>query len=211
MLKSIKLKSGLKPLKMNSIHNSNDGKNTAIHNYFQNSKSNQSKINIIIQNNENSNYNKEPQHHVEGGYERHYGKEENCPLCKNMKKKSQLLEEKIFGFERNKFIARPFGKKEDLKMTGDFKDKLMKKVIDNPKNEEEKNINNNANPHNTLQSKLKQSIFKDTQSKYSSKRNLSMKNFNNKNEPKKAGSIEDSNLGNIFDIQFPAINSYFHS
>ena len=31
------------------------------------------------------------------GYERHFGNEANCPLCKNMKKKSQYMEEIIFG------------------------------------------------------------------------------------------------------------------
>jgi hypothetical protein len=218
LLKSIKVKTGLKPLKMNALHNSNEGKNIAINNYLQNSKSSESKLNLLIQNNENSNYNREHHHHAEG-YERHYGKEEKCPLCKNMKKKSEYMEEKIFGPEHKKFISKPITKKEDLKITGEYKELFMKKFLENPNKEEEKNINNNyntinkdVNPYNTLQCRSKQNFYKDNQTKFISKRNQSMKNFNKKNESNKSLiSVKDSNLGNIFDIQFPAINSYFHS
>ena len=56
--------------------------------FSQNSHTYDNQINIILSN-------KETHHMV--GYERHFGKEANCPLCKNMKKKSQHMEEKIFG------------------------------------------------------------------------------------------------------------------
>ena len=55
-------------------------------------------------------------------------------------------------------------------------------------------------------------MFRDTQRKYSSRRNQSVKNIYNKNESDQSlGNIKDYNLGNMFDVQFPAINSYFHS
>ena len=220
LLKSIKIKTGLKPLKINSIRNSNEGKNTTNNpHYLQNSKTNDSKINIQInQNNENSNSNKELHHIV--GYERHYGKEENCPVCKNMKKKSDYMEEIIFGQERKKFGIRPFIKKEDFNINNELKNKFKKKFMDLPQKEEEKNINYNnfllqdVNPHNTVQSKSKskQNLFRDTQRKYSSRRNQSVKNIYSKNESDQSlGNTKDYNLGNMFDIQFPAINSYFHS
>ena len=220
LLKTIKIKIELKPLKINSKRNSNEVKNTVNNpHYLQNSKSKDSKINIQInQNNENSNSNKEL-HHIEL-YERHYGKEENCPVCKNLKKKNDYMEEIIFGQERKKFGIKPFIKKEDFNLNNEFKNKFKKKLVNLPQKEEEKNINYNnflikdVNPHNTVQSKSKskQNLFRDTQRKYSSRRNQSVKNIYNKNESDQSlGNIKDYNLGNMFDIQFPAINSYFHS
>lgn len=49
-------------------------------------------INIILSN-------KETNHMV--GYERHFGKEENCPLCKNLKKKLLHMEERVYGLNKN--------------------------------------------------------------------------------------------------------------
>ena len=221
LVKSIKIKTGLKPLKFNNSNkNSIDMKNK-IKNPFclQNSKSNDSKLNLQnLQNinNENSYTNKDMNHIV--GYEKHFGKEENCPLCKSMKKKSQHMEELIFGQTRKRSGIKSFINKEDLIMNQDQKEKnkLKKKFMDFYKKEEEKNINNNLlkdlNPHYTVQSKGKSNYFRDNQRKFSSRRNLSVKNIYNRNETEQSiGNIRDNNFGNMFDVQFPAINSYFHS
>ena len=188
--------------------------------YLQNSKSNDSKLNLPnLQNinNENSYTNKDMNHFV--GYEKHFGKEENCPLCKSMKKKSQHMEELIFGQTRKRSGLKPFIKKEDLILNQEqkeFKNKLKKKIKDFYQKEEEKNINNNLikdlNPHYTMQSKGKLNHFRDNQRRFSSRRNLSVKNIYNRNETDQSiRNMRDNNFGNIFDIQFPAINSYFHS
>ena len=225
LVKSIKIKTGLKPLKFNnSNRNSNDTKNqNKNHFYLQNSRSNDSKLNLqnlqnINNNFENSNSNKEIHHLV--GYEKHYGIEENCPVCISRKKKSQEMEEKIFGDSRKRSSKKPFIKREDLIMNQnqrEFNNDLKRKFMDYYKKEEEKNLNHNLfkdlNPHFTVQSKGKpnQNIFRDNQRKFSSRRNLSVKNIYNRNETDQSIAFGDNKYGNMFDVQFPAINSYFHS
>ena len=181
------------------MQNSKDSNNIYYNNNnLQNSKNSEGKINIIIPNIDNNNFN----HHHEG-YERHYGKEEKCPVCKNMKKRSQFMEDRIFGQEQKKFISRPFIK--DFKTNIEPRDKFNKKMMEIPKKEEEKNLYNN----NNTQGKSKLNSFKETQTRFYSKRNQSMKNFYKKNDSNQ--SLSNINYGNLFEVQFPAINSYFHS
>ncbi len=112
------------------------------------------------------------------------------------------MENIIFGEDRKKLAAKS----------------AKRQLMDYYKNEEEKNINNNLlrdlNPHYTMysKSKSKQNLFRDNQRKFSSRRNLSVKNIYNRNETDQSvGNKINYNNDNMFDVQFPAINSYFHS
>ena len=233
--KGIKIKTNLKPLKFNySRKNSRNSMDTKSQNrnqvknpfynkspYVSNSKNSDSRVLLQNQNNPiidniNSNNNRIINHYHGAGYERHYGIVENCPVCRSMQKKSEYMEEIIFGESRKKLNLKPTIKKEDFNPNSDqneFKMKLKKKFIDFYKKEEEKNINNNLirdlNPNATLynKSKSKSNLFKDLHRKYSFRRNQSVKNIN-KNE---SDQSEGNSRINIFDAQFPAINSYFHS
>lgn len=189
--------------------------------YVANSKNSDNRVllqnqnNLIIDNINSNNY-RDVNHYHRAGYERHYGIVENCPVCRSMQKKSEYMEEIIFGHNRKKLNLKPTIKKEEFypnSNQNEFKMKLKKKLIDFYKKEEEKNINNNLvrdlNPNTTLynKSKSKSNLFKDLHRKYSFRRNQSVKNFN-KNE---SDQSEGNSRINIFDAQFPAINSYFHS
>ena len=189
--------------------------------YGANSKNSDSRVLLQNQNNPiidniNSNNYREINHYHGAGYERHYGIVENCPVCRSMQKKSEYMEEIIFGQSRKKLNLKPNIRKEEFNPNlnqNEFKMKLKKKFMDLYKKEEEKNINNNLirdlNPNSTLynKSKSKSNLFKDLHRKYSFRRNQSVKNLN-KNE---SDQSEGNSRINIFDAQFPAINSYFHS
>ena len=225
-VQAIKIKTNLKPLKFNKNKevNINQAKQIEIKRYpmvhsnkslNQNSKTFDSQINHLHnkqnQNLEsNININKETHHMV--GYDRHFGIEENCPLCKNMKKKSQFMEEKIFGLNK-RINQKPMTANENRE---DIYGKIKNNFFGGYRKEEEKNINNNLFKDLNLlyssqtQNRIKQNMFKDMQRKRSAKKNLSVKNIFKIN-------IEHSNpynrnsLGSFSDIEFPAINSYFHS
>jgi hypothetical protein len=233
--KGIKIKTNLKPLKFkysrknsrNSMDTKTQNRNQVknpFHNkspYVINSKNSDSRVLLQNQNNPiidniNSNNYRDVNHYHRAGYERHYGIVENCPVCRSMQKKSEYMEEIIFGESRKKLNLKPNIKKEEFYPNSnhnEFKMKLKKKFIDFNKKEEEKNLNNNLlrdlNPNTTLydRSKSKSNLFKDLHRKYSFRRNQSVKNFN-KNE---SDQSEGNSRINIFDAQFPAINSYFHS
>ena len=87
------------------------------------------------------------------------------------------------------------------------------------KKEEEKNLSNNAlkelkdfNMHYMGQNKnrMKQNMFKDLQRKYSAKKSLSFKNMFKITSEQNNG-YNRNNFGSFSDVEFPAINSYFHS
>ena len=148
------------------------------------------------------------------GYERHFGKEANCPLCKNMKKKNLFMEEKIFGNKKiniNKpSTANPNKNRYELsrKIKNKFKGGLWR--------EEEKNLNNNyykdLNKIYTGQNKnkMKPNIFRDMQRKNSAVKNRGIK-YMFKNPTENNNLFKRNSLGNFNELEFPAINSYFHS
>ena len=126
------------------------------------------------------------------------------------------MEEKIFGHSRKKSGTRPYLKREDLIMNQNLNN-TKQKFMDYYKKEEEKNLNNNLfrdlNPHYTVQGKgrINQNLFRDNQRKFSGRRNLSVKNIYNRNETDNSIGFGDNKYEKMFDVQFPAINSYFHS
>ena len=231
-IQSIKIKSSIKPIpfKYNKIKNIN--KNTieaqtkqiqlkrypllrSNKSFTQNSKIYDSQLNLFqkqnLENNIN-NANKETHHMM--GYERHFGIEENCPLCKNMKKKNQYMEEMILG-PNKKIIQKP-------NTVNQNKDELYSRINNNFNNdykkEEEKNINNNnifkdLNLLYSSQSKnrLRQNMFKDIQRRQSAKKNISGKLNMFKITTDHNNVYNRNNLGSFSDLEFPAINSYFHS
>ena len=202
---SIQIKSpSLKPLKINSNQNTNliiSQNNNNLNNI--NNKSFDNQINIIL--------NKE--HHMVG-YERHFGKEANCPLCKNMKKKNLFMEEKIFGNKKiniNKpSTANPNKNRYELSR------KIKNKFKGGQWREEEKNLNNNyykdLNKIFTGQNKnkMKPNIFRDMQRKNSAVKNRGIK-YMFKNPTENNNLFKRNSLGNFNELEFPAINSYFHS
>ena len=84
------------------------------------------------------------------------------------------------------------------------------------KKEEEKNLNNNVFKDLNMyyigqnKNKTKQNMFKDIQRKYSAKKSLSFKNMF-KITSEQNNAYNRNNFGSLSDIEFPAINSYFHS
>ena len=149
------------------------------------------------------------------GYERHFGKEANCPLCKNMKKKSQYMEEKIFGQGR---IPNP--KPQTANPTQSHNDpngRFRNKIIGMNRKEEEKNFNNNIlkdlNLHfaGHAKNRMKNNIFRDMQRKYSAKKNIGIKNMYRIMGEQTRGGNHRNSIGSFSDVEFPAINSYFHS
>ena len=217
---SIKIKSNLKPVIFNNNNNNNQiinipqnqlqPKNTLKDNksFCTNSRTYDNQINIIFNNNKDT-------HHMVG-YERHFGKEEQCPLCKSRKKKSQFMEDKIFGpnkqINSKPLTANPNQYRNELNY------RFRNKIIGINKKEEEKNFSNNIfrdlNINHVGQNKTKikpNNVFRDMQRKYSAKKSMNIKNmFKIVNEPFK-GYNNKNNLGNFSDVEFPAINSYFHS
>ena len=171
----------------------------------QNARTCDNQINIILSN-------KETHHMV--GYERHFGKEENCPLCKTMKKKSQYMEEKIFGMNKKQNVTKQL--MVNVNQTLNQNDLYKNQMLVFNKKEEEKNLNNNVlkdtNMHYIGQNinRMKQNMFKDIQRKYSAKKSLSFKNMFKITSEQNNG-YNRNNFGSLSDIEFPAINSYFHS
>ena len=232
-IQSIKIKSGIKPIPFKYTHINNKNKNTiepqtkqiqikrypllrSNKSFTQNSKTYDSQLNFFqkqnLENNIN-NANKETHHMM--GYERHFGIEENCPLCKNMKKKNQYMEEMILG-PNKKIIKKPNTANQN-------KDELYSRINNNFNNdykkEEEKNINNNNNIFKDLnllyssqsKNRLRQNMFKDIQRRQSAKKNISRKLNMFKITTDHNNVYNRNNLGSFSDLEFPAINSYFHS
>ena len=219
---AIKIKSGLKPIKpstnnknINLIQSQNQEKNSEKMNsnksFSQNSHTYDNQINIILSN-------KETHHMV--GYERHFGKEANCPLCKNMKKKSQYMEEKIFG--QNKQInvkpltANPNTNLYNINNINEINAKYTKRNFGFNKKEEEKNLNNNILKDLNLyyigqnKNRMKQNMYRDLHRKYSARKSANVKNlYRIANEAK--NGFNRNSIGSFSDVEFPAINSYFHS
>ena len=83
------------------------------------SKQNLQNQNNPIIDNINSNNNRIINHYHGAGYERHYGIVENCPVCRSMQKKSEYMEEIIFGESRKKLNLKPTIKKEDFNPNSD--------------------------------------------------------------------------------------------
>ena len=214
-ISAIKIRASLKPVKkINNkkiIKNQNQEKNNINIMFDDNKSLNQNartcdnQINIILSN-------KETHHMV--GYERHFGKEENCPLCKTMKKKSQYMEEKIFGMNKKQNVTKQLV--VNVNQTLNQNDLYKNQMLVFNKKEEEKNLNNNVlkdtNMHYIGQNinRMKQNMFKDIQRKYSAKKSLSFKNMFKITSEQNNG-YNRNNFGSLSDIEFPAINSYFHS
>ena len=215
-LDTIKLKSNLKPVifannqKQIFFQGQNQPKNIQIKDnksFCVNSKTYDNQINIIFSN-------KETHHMV--GYDRHFGKEEQCPLCKTMKKKTQFMEDKIFG--QNKIVNSKPLTANPAQYSNELNYRFKNKIVGINKKEEEKNFNNNIFRELNIKhvgqnkNKIKQNnIFRDVQRKYSAKKSMAVKNmFKIVNEPYK-GNNNKNILGNLSDVEFPAINSYFHS
>ena len=213
-IESVKIKSkNLNPLKLtnnpksNLIQSQNQPNNIQINNdksFSQNSRTYDNQINIVFSN-------KDTHHMV--GYERHFGIEANCPLCKNMKKKSQYMEEIIFGQTKSNnkpLTANPTQNRNEPNM------KFRNKIIGLNRKEEEKNLNSNLLKDLNLnyigqgKNKMKQNMFRDMQRKYSAKRSMGFKNmYKVMNEPNRIN--HRNSIGSFSDVEFPAINSYFHS
>ena len=215
---AIKIRATLKPVKKINNKKINKNQNQEKNNINivfddnkslnQNARTCDNQINIILSN-------KETHHMV--GYERHFGKEENCPLCKTMKKKSQYMEEKIFGMNKKQNTAKQLV--VNMNQTSYQNDSNKNQMLILNKKEEEKNLSNNAlkelkdfNMHYMGQNKnrMKQNMFKDLQRKYSAKKSLSFKNMFKITSEQNNG-YNRNNFGSFSDVEFPAINSYFHS
>jgi hypothetical protein len=208
---AIKIKASLKPVK--NINNKkiiqSQDQDKDINIVFEdnklmnhNSRTCDNQINIILSN-------KETNHMV--GYERHFGKEENCPLCKNLKKKLLHMEERVYGLNKNLNT-----KSLVVNQTLNQNEINNNQISMFNKREEEKNLNNNIlkdlNMYYIGQSKnrMKQNMFRDLQRKYSAKKSASFKNmFKSTSEQNNGYNI--NNYGSFSDVEFPAINSYFHS
>ncbi len=215
---AIKIRATLKPVKKINNKKINKNQNQEKNNINivfddnkslnQNARTCDNQINIILSN-------KETHHMV--GYERHFGKEENCPLCKTMKKKSQYMEEKIFGMNKKQNTTKQLV--VNMNQTSYQNDSNKNQMLILNKKEEEKNLSNNAlkelkdfNMHYMGQNKnrMKQNMFKDLQRKYSAKKSLSFKNMFKITSEQNNG-YNRNNFGSFSDVEFPAINSYFHS
>ena len=210
---AIKIKSNLKPLKNsnNNLQNQIQDRNIPQNNnksFSQNSGSYENQINIVFSNNLNG----ETHHMV--GYDRHFGRESQCPLCRNMKKKTKQMEEKIFGLNKQPIIkpqtAHPTANNNDLNR------RFRHKIFGVNKKEEEKNLNNNLfkdlNLYNVGENRnmMRPNIFRDIPRKFSAKRSVGMKNTYKLSNDHRIG-LNRNSLGSFSDVEFPAINSYFHS
>ena len=199
LIKKKKMKIELKPLKVNNLTKTCFSGKNLIKNPFY--------IKVKNKNvDKNLHFNSNNIHHYEA-YEKHFGNEESCPLCLSMQKRSQFMEDMIFGPARQK------GKSNESKFENRFelKNQLKKRIMEFSKKEEEKNINNffrdlNNNNNNYMNSNFtdNRNCFDDFHKKFSFRRNQSSKMFNNKNDTER-------NNENMSKVEFPAINSYFHS
>ena len=201
-LNSIQIKtSNLKPLKINNNLNSNLIISHNNNDININNKSFDNQINIIFD-----------KDHV--GYHRHFGKEANCPLCKNMKKKTQNMENKIFG-KRTININKP-STAYPLKNRNELNQRIKNRFRGGLWKEEEKNLNNNVFKDLNLlytgqnKNKIKPNLYRDLQRKYSANRNIGTK-YMFKIPTENNNIYNRNNLGNFNELEFPAINSYFHS
>ena len=215
---AIKIKSGLKPIKASSnnknlilIQSQNQEKSSGLINsnksFSQNSRTYDNQINIILSN-------KETHHMV--GYDKHFGKEENCPLCNKLKKKTQHMQEKMFGLNVKPLTANP---NNDLYKDNinDVNARNKKRNFAFNKKEEEKNLNNNLLKDLNLyyigqnKNRMKPNMHKDLQRKCSERKSANAKNKYKIANEAKNGTYKNNNIGSFSDIEFPAINSYFHS
>jgi hypothetical protein len=149
------------------------------------------------------------------GYDKHFGKEENCPLCNKLKKKTQHMQEKMFGLNVKPLTANP---NNDLYKDNinDINARNKKRNFAFNKKEEEKNLNNNLfkdlNLYNVGENRnmMRPNIFRDIPRKFSAKRSVGMKNTYKLSNDHRIG-LNRNSLGSFSDVEFPAINSYFHS
>ena len=127
------------------------------------------------------------------------------------------MEEKIFGMNKKQNTAKQL--LVNMNQTSYQNDSNKNQMLILNKKEEEKNLSNNAlkelkdfNMHYMGQNKnrMKQNMFKDLQRKYSAKKSLSFKNMFKITSEQNNG-YNRNNFGSLSDIEFPAINSYFHS
>ena len=201
----------LKPIKINKtmknsfdkyrVKNSHTSKSNQYHNYY--SKDN---------NNDNN-----AQHLID--YDRHFGNEENCPLCQMLIKKNKFMENIVCGnfYKKKKHYLKKinYGLQKN---PSDNMYNLRNKIINNDKKEDDKeftNINNcmkcnEVMPKFSIQSKT---FYKDLDKLFSFKRIMSVKNLN-KNEveyPDVPENVKKNEQQKGEHFLFPAINSYFHS
>ena len=136
-------------------------------------------------------------------YIKHKGKIENCPLCLEMTKKSEYNKNKIMNNNNN--------------------DKLNKKLMDYCRKEEINKLKIiNINNRKIIE---RNNSFRDYSKTNKAKNNIQIKksfnSFNkNKNELKRKTNLMDyfsnndssilHNYTHLINIEFPAINSYFH-
>ena len=138
-------------------------------------------------------------------YVRHKGKIENCPLCLDMVKKSEYNKNKILNNDNYN------------------NDKINKKLMDYCRKEEINKLKIiNINNRKIIE---RNNSFRDYSRTNKGKNNIQIKKtfniFNkNKNELKRKVNLMDyfsnndssisNNYTHLIDIEFPAINSYFH-
>ena len=161
-------------------------------------------------------------HHHLKKYRKHWGNEKNCPLCREMAEKSKLNEYKIFGISNSIKL-----KKFKFKHINNMKYKTIfdKNLFRNEEMNKLKKTNNRSKKNifnrNYLfkEYPINSNYFKN---KINIRNSLPSLNYfsNNKNNMEKRKNLidyfncNDSKLldsySDLIDIEFPAINSYFH-